>query len=83
MVPITIAASNVCGLDGKQSPFSSCPATTMPFAKIQQFQLHISGKPVFEAPVNHTQLLYNTMLRPELSTINGGNVVWMHFETGL
>jgi hypothetical protein len=81
MVPIINATSNVCGLDGKMSPFSSCPATTMPFAKIQNFQLQISGKPVFAAPVNHTQLLYNTMLRPELS-INGGSLRSLGMSSG-
>ena len=81
MVPIINANSNVCGLDGKMSPFSSCPATTMPFAKIQNFQLQISGKPVFAAPVNHTQLLYNTMLRPELS-INGGSLRSLGMSSG-
>jgi hypothetical protein len=73
MVPIISAGSNVCGLDGKQSPFSSCPATTFPYAKVQNFQLQISGKPVFATSISHTQLLYNGMLRPELS-INGGSL---------
>lgn len=81
MVPIISQASNVCGLDGKQSPFSSCPATTFPFAKVQNFQLQISGKPVFATPVSHTQLLYNTMLRPELS-INGGSLRSIGMSSG-
>ena len=81
MVPIVSASSNVCGLDGKQSPFSSCPATTFPYSKIQNFQLQISGKPVFGTPVNHTQLLYNQMLRPELS-INGGSLRSLGMSSG-
>ena len=82
MVPIISAASNLCGgLDGKQSIFSSCPATTFPFAKIQNFQLQISGKPVFATPVSHTQLLYNQMLRPELS-INGGSLRSIGMSSG-
>ena len=81
MVPIISAASNVCGLDGKQSPFSSCPATTFPYAKIQNFQLQISGKPVFSTPVSHTQLLYSQMLRPELS-INGGSLRSLGMSSG-
>ena len=32
--PIISASSNVCGLDGKMSPFTSCPATTFPYSKI-------------------------------------------------
>ena len=37
MVPIINAASNLCGLYGKQSPFSSCPATTFPLCKNPEF----------------------------------------------
>jgi hypothetical protein len=81
MVPIINANSNVCGLDGKMSPFSSCPATTFPFSKISNFQLQISGKPVFATPVSHTQLFYNTMLRPELS-INGGSLRSLGMSSG-
>ena len=81
MVPIINAASNVCGLDGKQSPFSSCPATTFPFAKIQNFQLQISGKPVFASPISQTQLFYNAMLRPELS-VNGGSLRSLGMSSG-
>jgi hypothetical protein len=81
MVPIVSASSNVCGLDGKQSPFSSCPATTFPYSKVQNFQLQISGKPVFATPLNHTQLLYNQMLRPELS-INGGSLRSIGMSSG-
>ena len=81
MVPIISAGSNICGLDGKQSPFSSCPATTFPYAKVQNFQLQISGKPVFATPVSHTQLLYNQMLRPELS-INGGSLRSIGMSSG-
>jgi hypothetical protein len=81
MVPIVSAASNVCGLDGKQSPFSSCPATTFPYSKVQNFQLQISGKPVFATPLNHTQLLSNQMLRPELS-INGGSLRSIGMSSG-
>jgi hypothetical protein len=81
MVPIISATSNVCTLDGKQSPFSSCPGTTFPYAKIQNFQLQISGKPVFSTPVSHTQLLYNQMLRPELS-INGGSLRSLGMSSG-
>ena len=81
MVPIISAASNVCTLDGKQSPFSSCPATTFPYAKIQNFQLQISGKPFFATPINHSQLLYNCMLRTELS-INGGALCSLRMSSG-
>ncbi len=81
MVPIVSAASNVCGLDGKQSPFSSSPATTFPYSKVQNFQLQISGKPVFATPLNHSQLLYNQMLRPELS-INGGSLRSIGMSSG-
>jgi len=81
MVPIINANSNVCGLDGKQSPFTSCPATTFPFSKITNFQLQISGKPVFATPVSATQLFYNTMLRPELS-INGGSLRSLGMSSG-
>lgn len=81
MCPIINANSNVCGLDGKMSPFSSCPATTFPFSKISNFQLQISGKPVFAVPVSHTQLFYNTMLRPELS-INGGSLRSLGMSSG-
>jgi len=81
MVPIVSAGSNVCGLDGKQSPFSSCPATTMPYSKVQNFQLQISGKPFFATPISHTQLMYNTMLRPELS-VNGGALCSLGMSSG-
>jgi len=81
MAPIISATSNVCTLDGKQSPFSSCPATTFPYSKIQNFQLQISGKPFFATPINHTQLLYNTMLRTELS-INGGALCSLGMSSG-
>ena len=81
MVPIINAASNVCGLDGKQSPFSSCPATTFPYSKIQNFQLQISGKPVFATPISQTQLFYNAMLRPELS-VNGGSLRSLGMSSG-
>jgi hypothetical protein len=81
MVPIVSAGSNVCGLDGKQSPFSSCPATTMPYSKVQNFQLQISGKPYFSTPISHTQLMYNTMLRPELS-VNGGALCSLGMSSG-
>ena len=81
MVPIINANSNVCGLDGKQSPFSSCPGTTHPYSKITNFQLQISGKPVFATPVSATQIFYNTMLRPELS-VNGGSLRSLGMSSG-
>ena len=81
MIPIINANYNVCGLDGKQSPFSSCPATTFPYSKITNFQLQLSGKPVFANPVSATQIFYNTMLRPELS-INGGSIRSLGMSSG-
>ena len=81
MVPIINQNSNVCGLDGKQSPFSSCPATTFPYSKITNFQLQLSGKPVFANPVSSSQIFYNTMLRPELS-INGGSLRSLGMSSG-
>ena len=80
MVPIVSAASNVIGLDGKQSIFSSCPATTMPFSKVTNFQIQVSGKPVFATPLSHTQLFYNN-LKQELS-INGGSIRSLGMSSG-
>ena len=80
MVPIVSAASNVIGLDGKQSIFSSCPATTMPFSKVTNFQIQVSGKPVFATPLSHTQLFFNN-LKQELS-INGGSIRSLGMSSG-
>ena len=73
MVPILSGSSNDCnGLDAKQSPFSSCPATTFPYSKITNFQIQISGRPIFSTSLSHTFMFYNTGVKPELS-INGGS----------
>ena len=83
MVPILSGQSNQgCGgLDAKQSPFSSCPATTFPFSKITNFQIQISGRPVFNTPLSHTFMFYNTGVKPELS-INGGSMRSLGMSSG-
>jgi hypothetical protein len=53
----------------------------MPYSKVQNFQLQISGKPYFSTPISHTQLMYNTMLRPELS-VNGGALCSLGMSSG-
>ena len=82
LVPILSGTSNACGgLDAKQSPFSSCPATTFPYAKITNFQIQISGRPIYNTPLSHTFMYYNTSLRPELS-INGGSLRSLGMSSG-
>jgi hypothetical protein len=82
LVPIISGASNQCnGLDAKQSPFSSCPATVFPYAKITNFQIQISGKPIYNTPLSHTFMFYNTALKPELS-INGGSLRSLGMSSG-
>jgi hypothetical protein len=82
LVPILSGTNNQCnGLDAKQSPFSSCPATTFPYAKITNFQIQISGRPIYNTPISHTFMSYNTALRPELS-INGGSLRSIGMSSG-
>jgi len=82
MVPILSGQSNACsGLDAKQSPFSSCPATTFPYSKITNFQIQISGRPVYNTPLSHTFMFYNTGVKPELS-INGGSMRSLGMSSG-
>ena len=82
MVPVLSGKSNECGgLDAKQSPFSSCPATCFPYNKITNFQIQISGRPVFNTPLSHTFMYYNTGVKPELS-INGGSMRSMGLSSG-
>jgi len=82
MVPIISASSNGgTNLDGKQSIFSSCPGTTFPYSKIQNFQIQVSGKPVFNTPISTSFMYYNTMLKPELS-INGGSLRSIGMSSG-
>jgi hypothetical protein len=82
MVPILSGTSNACnGLDAKQSPFSSCPATCFPYSKITNFQIQISGRPVFSVPLSHTFMFYNTGVKPELS-INGGSMRSLGMSSG-
>ncbi len=82
LVPIISGSSNQCnGLDAKQSPFSSCPATVFPYAKITNFQIQISGKPIYNTPLSHTFMFYNTALKPELS-INGGSLRSLGMSSG-
>ena len=82
MVPILSGSSNGCnGLDAKQSPFSSCPATCFPYAKITNFQIQISGRPIYNTPLSHTFMFYNTSLKPELS-INGGSLRSLGMSSG-
>ena len=82
MVPILSGNSNQCnGLDAKQSPFSSCPSTTFPYTKVTNFQIQISGRPVYSVPLSHTFMYYNTGVKPELS-INGGSLRSMGMSSG-
>jgi hypothetical protein len=82
MVPILSGGSNGCGgLDAKQSPFSSCPATCFPYSKITNFQIQISGRPCFNTPLSHTFMFYNTGVKPELS-INGGSMRSLGMSSG-
>jgi len=82
LVPILSGTSNHCGgLDAKQSPFSSCPATCFPYTKITNFQIQISGRPVFNTPLSHTFMFYNTGVKPELS-INGGSMRSLGMSSG-
>jgi hypothetical protein len=82
MVPILSGNTNQCnGLDAKQSPFSSCPATCFPYTKITNFQIQISGRPVFSVPLSHTFMFYNTGVKPELS-INGGSMRSLGMSSG-
>ena len=82
MVPILSGTSNACnGLDAKQSPFSSCPATCFPYSKITNFQVQISGRPCFNTPLSHTFMFYNTGVKPELS-INGGSMRSLGMSSG-
>jgi hypothetical protein len=82
MIPILSSGSNLCGgLDAKQSPFSSCPGTTFPYSKITNFQIQISGRPVYNTPISHTFLYYNTGVKSELS-INGGSLRSLGMSSG-
>jgi hypothetical protein len=82
MVPILSGNSNACnGLDAKQSPFSSCPATCFPYSKITNFQIQISGRPVYNTPLSHTFMFYNTGVKPELS-VNGGSMRSLGMSSG-
>ena len=82
MIPILSSVSNICGgLDAKQSPFSSCPGTTFPYSKITNYQIQISGRPVYSVPISHNFLFYNTGVKPELS-INGGSLRSLGMSSG-
>jgi hypothetical protein len=82
MIPIVNQTSNGCnGLNAMQSPFSTCPATTFPYARISNFQIQISGRPVFATPIQYAFQFYNQNLRPELS-INGGSLRSIGMSSG-
>lgn len=73
VIPITNSASNgAVAVSELQSPFSSCPGTTMPLAAIQNFQVQLASKNVFE---NQEQYDFEAYLNELAKTgINGGQV---------
>jgi hypothetical protein len=64
-----------------QSPFSSAPATTLPYAKIKNFQIQISGRPVYASPINYNFEHFIENLRPALS-VNGGSLKSLGMSSG-
>jgi len=56
----------------EQSPFDTVPATSGPFAYLNQLQVYIANKPVFQYPINYDFEMWNS----EISSLGAnGNVV--------
>jgi hypothetical protein len=49
---VSASANATLGLNAMQSPFSSAP-TTIAYAKVKNFQVQISGRPVYASPINY------------------------------
>jgi hypothetical protein len=80
--PVLASSNNsTLGYDAMKSPFSSCPATVCPFAKITNFQIQISGRPVFATPINYgyEEFLHNFR---SSQSINGGSLKSIGMSSG-
>lgn len=73
VIPITNSASNgVVAVSELQSPFSTCPATNMPLGAIQNFQVQLANKNVFE---NQEQYDFSAFMDELAKTgVNGGQL---------
>lgn len=78
---VSASANGTLGLNSMQSPFSSAPATTLPYAKIKNFQIQISGRPVYASPINYNFEHFIENLRPALS-VNGGSLKSLGMSSG-
>ena len=74
-------SKNEIGLNAMQSPSSSAPATTIPYAKVTNFQVQISGRPVFATPLNYNFEHFIEQVRPELS-VNGASLKSIGMSSG-
>lgn len=78
---LSASANGGLNLNSMQSPFSSAPATTLPYAKIKNFQVQISGRPVYASPINYNFEHFIENLRPALS-VNGGSLKSIGMSSG-
>jgi hypothetical protein len=74
LVIIPYVASGSTGNSQEQfrSPFDSAPATTAPLASLDNFQVYISGKSVFDKPVRYDYDIYSNEVATQGQ--NGGVV---------
>lgn len=80
--PVLSSSSNsTLGYDAMKSPFSSCPATVCPFAKITNFQIQISGRPVFATPITYGYEEFMHNFRSS-QCINGGSLKSIGMSSG-
>ena len=78
---LSSGANSTLGLNSIQSPFSSAPATTLPYAKIKNFQIQISGRPVYASPITYGYEQFIQNVRPALS-VNGGSLKSIGMSSG-
>jgi len=78
---LSSSANSTLGYDAMKSPFSSCPATVCPFSKITNFQIQVSGRPVFATPINYgyEEFLHNFR---SSQSINGGSLKSIGMSSG-
>lgn len=72
ILPFVNAASNAIAVDEFRSPFESAPATTCPLASLTNFQVSVSGKNMFDHPINYD--FEHFVYESAESGINGGQV---------
>jgi hypothetical protein len=70
IVPVIAASSNDNTLDDFKSPFSACPGSTTPGCGISQLQVLLSGKAIFQQPVNY--LYENYQYEVSKTGLSGG-----------